>query len=35
MATRKMFALIAALAVGGISTAHAQAPAPRAATKKE
>jgi uncharacterized membrane protein YkoI len=37
MTTRKMFALIAALAVGGISTAHAQAPAaaPRAATKKE
>ena len=37
MATRKMFALIAALAVGGISTAQAQAPAaaPQATTKKE
>ena len=37
MATRKMFALIAALAVGGISTGRAQAPAasPQASAKKQ
>jgi uncharacterized membrane protein YkoI len=38
MATRKMFALLAALAVGGLSTAHAQQPAaaaPQGTAKKE
>ena len=35
MVARKVFALITALAVGGLSTAHAQQPAPPQATAKK